>query len=159
MQVDKQTYKDLDDLFHFDFNPVEKYKTPDDAHKALLAGKWGKSNLLIPKDKLDGWFKLAAESLKHGVRTVIINTFNPHYKYWFKYVWPYAAKVVIYTKHCIIFNGYDNPCPKTVAVILFDPEQQKTARKDLIHSYVDDKYPYFRLPLKIKSPTSDSDKK
>lgn len=148
MQLDKTTYKELDDLFHFDFNPLEEYKSPDKAEDNI--DDWGESNLMIPKDKIDKWFRLAVEALKEGKKSIVINTFNPHYKYWFKYVWPWAAKVVIYTKHCIKFKGYDNPCPKTVAVILFDPEQRKKARKDLIHSYVDKKFPYFRMPLKIK---------
>jgi len=148
MQLDKTTYKELDDLFHFNFNPLEEYKTPDKAEDNM--GKWGKTNLMIPKDKIDKWFRLGVEGLKKGKKSVIINTFNPHYKYWFKYVWPYAAKVIIYTKHSIKFKGYDNPCPKTVAIILFDPEQRKKPRKDLIHSYVDGKYPYFKLPLKVK---------
>lgn len=148
MQLDKKTYKELDDLFHFDFNPVEVYKNYEKAEDNMK--KWGKSNLLIPKDKIDKWFMLAVEALKKGKRTIVINTFNPHYKYWFKYVWPYASKVLIYTKHCITFKGYTNPCPKTVAVILFDPSQRKKARTNLIHSYANEKYPYFRLPLKIK---------
>lgn len=148
MKLDKETYAELDELFNFDFNPLEEYTTPDKAEKNF--DKWGKSNLIIPKDKLDKWFRLGSESLKHGKRTVVINTFNPHYKYWFKYVWPYAAKVMIYTKHCVRFKGYDNPCPKTVAVILFDPEQRNKARENLIHSYVDGKFPYFNMPLKVK---------
>lgn len=152
MQLDEQTYKELDNLFNFDTNPLEKYKTPDKAENALNQSSigWGESNLLIPKEKIDKWFRLGVEALKKGKRTVIINTFNPHYKYWFKYVWPWAAKVVIYTKHCITFKGYSNPCPKTVAVILFDPEQRKTPRKNLMHDYCDGKYPYFIMPLNLK---------
>ena len=106
--------------------------------------------MLIPNEKIDKWFRLAVEALKKGKRSVVINTFNPHYKYWFKYVWPWAAKVIIYKKHVITFKGYDKPCPKTVTVILYDPSQRKKERTDLIKGYVEDKFPYFRLPLKIK---------
>ena len=149
MQLDSKTYKELDDLFEFDCNPLEKYKTLAKAEAALNRGNngsvggWGKSNLLIPKDHIDKWFALAVEGLKKGKRVVVINTFNPHYKYWFKYVWPWASKVVLYVQNKIIFKGYKNPCPKTVAVILFDPNQRSSERKNLFHSYTEEKYPYF----------------
>lgn len=152
MQLDNKTYKQLNDLFEFDANPLEKYKTVAKAEDALNRGLsgWGKSNLLIPKDHIGDWFGLAVEGLKKGKRVVVINTFNPHYKYWFKYVWPWASKVVLYTQNKIVFKGYKNPCPKTVAVILFDPQQRSAPRKKLFDSYTDEKYPYFRLPLKVK---------
>lgn len=148
MQLDEKTYKELDDIFKFDANPLEKYKTPSKAREAL--DRWGKSNLLIPKDKIDKWFELAVEALKKGKRVVVINTFNPHYRYWFKNVWPWASKVVLYTQNKIVFKGYENPCPKTVAVVLFDPQQRNSPRKNLIKDYVDGKYEYFSLPLKVK---------
>lgn len=152
MQINEKTYKELNDIFDFDLNPLEKFKTLEKAQNALnmKKGGWGKSNLIIPNDNISGWFGLAVDALKKGKRTVIMNTFNPHYKYWFKYVWPWASKVLIYKKHVITFKGYDNPCPKTVVLILFDPEQRKKPRTNLIKSYVDNKYPYFTLPLKIK---------
>lgn len=152
MQLDSKTYKQLDELFKFDANPLEKYKSHEKAEDALkrdLSG-WGKSNLMIPKDHIDKWFALAVEGLKKGKRVVVINTFNPHYKYWFKYVWPWASKVVLYTQNKIVFKGYSNPCPKTVAVVLFDPIQRKTPRKKLFNNYVGDKYEYFTIPLKVK---------
>ena len=152
MQLDNQTYKELDEIFKFDANPLEKYKTPSKARSALerKSSGWGESNLLIPKDKIDKWFELAVDGLKKGKRVVVINTFNPHYRYWFKYVWPWASKVVLYTQNKIVFKGYENPCPKTVAVVLFDPQQRDTPRKKLMDDYVDGKFEYFTLPLKVK---------
>ena len=149
MELQKEIYKDLNKIFKFNLNPIEKFKTVDKARKALEDGKWGKTNLLIPKDDIKGWFKLATEALQKNKRVIIITTFNPHYKYWFKYAWPWASKMLLYTKNCIKFKGYDNPSPKTVTLILFDPKHRKTPRKDLIKSYVDGKFPYFSLPLKV----------
>lgn len=148
MQLSDKTYNELNSIFKFDMNPIEKYKTVENAEKHI--DDWGESNLLIPKSDLSDWFRLAVEALKKKKRVVLLNTFNPHYKYWFKYVWTYAAKVLMYTKHVITFKGYDNPCPKTIAVILFDPDQRTTPRKDIYSSYVDGKYEYFTLPLKVK---------
>jgi len=152
MQLDKKTYKELDDIFKFDSNPLEKYKTPAKARDALEKGQkgWGESNLIIPKDNIGDWFELAVDGLKKGKRVVVINTFNPHYRYWFKNVWPWASKVVLYTQNKIVFKGYTNPCPKTVAVILFDPQQRNSPRKKLFGNYVGDKYEYFTIPLKVK---------
>ena len=112
--------------------------------------------MLIPKDKIDKWFALAVEALKRGHRVVVINTFNPHYKYWFRYVWPWAAKVLIYKKHVVKFKGYDNPCPKTVAIVLFDPKQRRTPRNTLIKGYVGTKFPYFSIPLKVRKSSTDA---
>lgn len=148
MQLQTQTYNELDDIFHFDMNPIDVYKTPSKAEENI--DNWGKCNLLIPKDNLSEWFRLATEALKKGKRVVLLNTFNPHYRYWFKYVWTYASKMFLYTKHEIRFKGYENPCPKTIAVILFDPDQRKTARNNIYHSYANGKYEYFNLPLKVK---------
>lgn len=150
MQLDDKTYRELSELFDFDCNPIEKYKTPSKAREALQNGEWGKSNLLIPKDYIGEWFELAVEGLKKGKRVVVVNTFNPHYRYWFKYVWPWSSKVMLYTQNKIVFKGYNNPCPKTVSVILFDPQQRNKERKGLIHDYVDGKFDYFTIPLKVK---------
>jgi len=152
MQLDETTYKELDAIFKFDANPVEKYKSVSKAREALEkdSNGWGDSNLLIPKDNIDKWFELAVDAVKKGKRVIVINTFNPHYRYWFTYVWPWASKVILYVQNKIVFKGYENPCPKTVAVILFDPQQRDSPRKDLIHDYVDGKFEYFKLPLKVK---------
>lgn len=150
MQLDEKTYKELDAIFKFDTNPLEKYKTVSKAREALEKGEWGESNLLIPKDHIDKWFELAVDALKLGKRVIVINTFNPHYRYWFTNVWPWASKVILYVKNTIVFKGYENPCPKTVSLILFDPQQRNSPRKDLIHDYVDGKFEYFTIPLKVK---------
>lgn len=154
MQLPLATYKELDEIFEFDCNPIEKYKTIKKAEEQIE--EWGQSNLLIPKDDLSEWFRLAVEALMRKKRTVIMTMFNPHYQYWFKYVWPYAAKMIIYTKHVIMFKGYEKPCPKTMVLLLFEPQIRTTARTNLIQSYVDNKYPYFRLPLKVKKEETEN---
>ena len=153
MQLEDKTYKEINRLFKFTCNPVEKYGTVEKAEENLK--KWGKSNLLIPSENHADWYRLAVDALKLGKRVVIVTAFNPHYKYWFKWVWLYSSKIILYRKHVIRFKGYDNFSPKDICLILFDPEQRKSPRKNLYHNYVGDKYEYFRLPLKVRKEDVD----
>ena len=39
MELDKETYDELNNLFKFDFNPVQKYKTPDAEREGVFSIK------------------------------------------------------------------------------------------------------------------------
>ncbi len=148
MQLEDKTYKEINRLFKFTCNPVEKYGSVENAEKNLK--KWGKSNILIPSDHQSDWFRLAVDALKLGKRVVIVTAFNPHYKYWFASVWPIASKILLYRGHAIRFKGYQGYSPKDICLIVYNPDDRVTPRKNLYHNYVGDKYEYFRLPLKVR---------
>lgn len=147
MQLEDKTYKEINRLFKFTCNPVEKYGTVEKAEENLK--RWGKSNLLIPNENHADWYRLAVDALKLGKRVVIVTAFNPHYKYW-TLVWEWASKIILYKKHVIRFKGYEGPSPKDICLIVYNPDDRMTPRKNLYHYYAGDKYKYFRLPLKVR---------
>ena len=156
MQLHKQVYDDLDAIFKFDCEVTQKFKTYHEAEEAShernkKEGCWGKSNLMIPSKDIKHWFRLASEGLSKNRRTVIVTPFNPHYMYWFDYVHPYASSVILYTQNFPIFKAYEKASPKTICLVVFDPQKRKNPRpkKDLYGEYVDGKYVYMTIPLKL----------
>jgi hypothetical protein len=158
MRLQKKVYEDLDDVFKFDCEVTHRFKTYKTAETAANHETdaddeecWGKTNLMIPSKDIKHWFRLAAEGLSKNRRTVIVTPFNPHYMYWFEYVHPYASSVILYKHKFPIFQGYTKAAPKTICLVIFDPKQRKTLRpkKELYGEYVDGKYVYMSIPLKL----------
>lgn len=156
MQLRQKVYDDLDDIFSFDCEVTKKFKNYEVAenasHDSNIKGEcWGKSNLMIPTKDIKHWFRLAAENLSKNRRTVIVTPYNPHYMYWFEYVHPYASSVILYKSKFPIFKGYDKAPPKPICLVVYDPEQRKKPRpkKELYGEYVDGKYVYTTIPLKL----------
>lgn len=157
MQLTQKVYDELDDIFNFDCDLTKKFKNYKSAETAAIKNTnqhnecWGKSNLMIPSKDIKHWFRLAAENLNKDRRTVIVTPFNPHYMYWFEYVHPYASSIILYKSKFPLFKDYDKPPPKPVCLVVFDPEQRKKSRSknELYGEYVDGKYVYMSIPLKI----------
>ena len=158
MKLQKQVYEDLNKVFDFDCEPTQKFKTYTSAETAANHETdasddacWGKTNLMIPSKDIKHWFRLASEALSKNRRTVIVTPFNPHYMYWFEYVHPFASSVVLYKQKFPIFQGYTKAAPKTICLVVFDPKQRKTSRSktELYGEYVDGKYVYMTIPLKV----------
>lgn len=156
MKLRKNIRKDLNDIFDFDCELTQKFKTVEAAEKASRKRTnsndcWGNSNLMIPSKDIKKWFKLAAENLSHNRRTVIVSPYNPHYLYWFEYVHPYASSVILFKQKFPMFTEYEKPSPKTICLVVFDPKQRKNPRprKQLYSDYANGKFVYFKIPLHL----------
>lgn len=153
MKLQPSVYDELNNVFNFNCDLTQKFKTYAEAEKALYEKNattaWGSSNIMIPSKDIKHWFRLATEGLSKNRRTVIVTPFNPHYMYWFEYVHPYASSVILYKQKFPIFKGYEKASPKDICLVVFDPEQRKTPRSKKYGKYVNGKYIYMSIPLKL----------
>ena len=120
-----ELYKDLDDLYHFDFDPCPLEKPEWDG----LEVEWGKSNFVNPPfSDIASWLKKAVEELKKGKSTGFLIPVRSHTKYWFKYVYPYAKKIQ-FLERGLKFEGYKSPFPIPLVFIWFQGEAKERERK------------------------------
>jgi hypothetical protein len=114
----KALFKELDDEFHFDFDPC-----PDSGEYEFdgLKVDWGKSNFVNPPySEISKWIDKALKELKLGKKSVFLITARTSSKYWHERIFPFA-KEIRFLKGSYTFDGYDKPFPVALSIVIFDP--------------------------------------
>lgn len=116
----KELFHELDEEFHFTFDPCPFTLRPKwDG----LRIEWGKNNFVNPPySNIAAWLKKGVIELKKGKLSVFLITAKTNTLYWKEYVVPYASEVRFITER-IKFNGYKKGFPLALSLVIFDPKK------------------------------------
>lgn len=116
-------YDELNKEFHFDHDPcpLKRIKGRDG-----LKDEWADRNYVNPPfSKISKWLEKGVnEMLVHGRLSVFLITARTNSKYWFEWVYPYAAEIRFLEKG-LKFRGYKKAMPIPMVLVVFDKRRLK----------------------------------
>lgn len=108
-----ELYNDLDQHFHFDFDPCPL--NPDPEFDGLQC-EWGERNFINPPfSNVEAWIRKAVSTGKLCVMLFPARTMN---EYWRELVWPHADRIYFFQRR-ITFVGFARPFPAPIAIVVF----------------------------------------
>jgi hypothetical protein len=107
-------YSDLDNEFHFDFDPCHKESVWDGCYI-----EWGKSNFVNPPygHSLGKWLKAGYEESLRGKTVVFLIPSRTDTRWWHDYVM--KADEIRFIKGRLKFKGATNSAPFPSCVVIF----------------------------------------
>jgi hypothetical protein len=141
---------ELDDEFHFDYDPCPLYG------KEWMDGlkeEWGYCNFVNPPySEIILWLQKGIEQMEQGKMSVFLITARTSAQYWRDYVYPYASEIR-FVKRGLKFGNHTGPCPMPIAIVIFDPD-----RPSIYRGVKHKSYSYFVAePIIITTQDLDSD--
>lgn len=116
VQTDPEFYKQLDAVFHFDFDPCPHTQPPWNG----LEVDWGTSNFVNPPfSQIGKWLEKAVKEMEKGKLSVVLVPCRPNTRYWQQWVFPWVSTFHFLDK--IGFVGFTRPIPIPMVLLVYDP--------------------------------------
>ena len=121
-QTPEQLYEELNDEFHFEFDPCPAFPDGIQTFDGLQI-PWKKINYVNPPyNEIEKWVKKALIEKKKGNTSVFLIPLRADRKYFMEHVIPNSKISVVFPK--VTFKGYDRPCPWTTVIAVFQGDSQ-----------------------------------